>query len=123
MAADQVFSGADDGIRTRDPHLGNVNGFVRAAGSRPRRALLYGIRPSAPSSPVQFVERSTIVSAPSLRLMKTATDTTGAGPPPSRTSPTSPPGRLPFVVANSTVVRPVWRVSSTESSWGPGCHV
>ena len=63
MAADLVFVGADDEIRTRDPHLGKVVGTVRTVRLM-RCSAPQSAKPSGKSVwSVQFVYRSTIARA------------------------------------------------------------
>jgi len=62
-AADLVFLGADDEIRTRDPHLGNVMGAVRTVRPVPC-STPQSAKPSVQSvCSVQFVYRYTITRA------------------------------------------------------------
>jgi hypothetical protein len=63
-SSDQDFCGAEDGIRTRDPHLGKVGVFVRLVPARPVKCGSVHPVSSASTRFASVVERSTIAWAP-----------------------------------------------------------
>jgi predicted nucleotidyltransferase len=69
----RYYFGADDEIRTRDPHLGQIAKAAKLGISGSFRSILRPNRPPRPPQSAQNVERSTIANS-ALPLLRLATD-------------------------------------------------